>query len=130
MPLHILLILVIGGIAAIAVLLHLLGLSARKTFADADAARTAWLDEFPDVPATRVTLCKNHHAALIDTAKGPGVVWPMGADSTARFLTGAQINRSDQGLDIRLPDFTAPRIRLSLDPDEAESWHSQLEHTA
>lgn len=129
MPLHILGILVIGGIAGIAVLLHLLGLSRAKTFADADSARTAWADEFADIPATAVILCRTGQAALIDTAQGPGIVWPMGADSTARFLTGARITRTRRGLTLRLPDFAAPRIRLTLDPDEADRWLTLLERT-
>ena len=41
MPLHILGILVIGGIAGIAVLLHLLGLSRPRRFEDEAAARSA-----------------------------------------------------------------------------------------
>ncbi|SDN52942.1 hypothetical protein SAMN05216196_101809 [Lutimaribacter pacificus] len=130
MPLHILGILVVGGIAGVAVLLHLLGLSRVRRFGDEAAARAAWAAEFPDIPANRAVLCRNRAAALIETPQGPGVVWPMGADSTARFLTGARIARSRDGLTIRLPDYTAPRIRLTLDPDEAEAWLTDLEKTA
>lgn len=130
MPLHILGILVIGGIAGIVVLLHLLGLSRPRRFEDEAAARSAWAEEFPEIPANRAVLCRNRAAALIQTAQGPGVVWPMGADSTARFLHGARITRTRDGLLIRLPDYTAPRIRLVLDPDEAEAWLTDLEQTA
>lgn len=130
MPLHILGIMVIGGIAGIAVLLHLLGLSRPKRFEDKAAARAAWAEEFPEVPVNRAVLCRNRAAALIETPQGPGVVWPMGADSTARFLTGARITRTRDGILIRLPDYTAPRIRLSLDPDEATAWLTALEQTA
>ena len=42
MPLSILLPMVILGIAGIAVLLHVLGLSRRATLSDAAAARAAW----------------------------------------------------------------------------------------
>lgn len=127
MPLHILGLLVIGGIGGIAVLLHLLGLTGRKRFADEAAARAAWLDELPDATPTRVILCHNHSAALIETAQGPGIVWPMGADSTARFLTGARITARKGGVTVRLPDYTAPRVHLQLDADEAAQWISRLE---
>ena len=43
---------------------------------------------------------------------------------------GARITRTRDGLLIRLPDYTAPRIRLVLDPDEAEAWLTDLEQTA
>ena len=130
MPLQLLGIMVVVGIAGIAVLLHLLGLSRPKRFEDEAAARAAWADEFPEVPVNRVVLCRNRAAALVETPQGPGVVWPMGADSTARFLTGARITRTAHGILIRLPDYTAPRIRLSLDPDEADAWLTQLEKPA
>ena len=130
MPLHILGIMVVVGIAGIAVLLHLLGLSRPKRFEDEAAARAAWADEFPEVPVNRAVLCRNRAAALVETPQGPGVVWPMGADSTARFLTGARVTRTANGILIRLPDYTAPRIRLSLEADEAEAWLTELEQPA
>lgn len=130
MTLPLLLALVIGGIAAIAAILHLLGLSRPLQFADEEAARTAWLREFPDAPPARVILSHDRHAALIETAQGAGVVWPMGADSTARELTGARIDRTGDGLLIRLPDYTAPRIRLRLSADEADLWTRDItEHS-
>ena len=130
MPLSILLPMVVIGIAGIAVLSHLLGLSRPLRFTDDAAAEAAWRREFPDVPARRVILCHDHSAALIETDAGPGVVWPMGADSTARFLTGARFDRWAEGVTLTLPDFTAPRIRLRLDPEEADYWRSELEKTA
>ncbi|GGO59283.1 hypothetical protein SAMN05444398_10966 [Roseovarius pacificus] len=130
MPLGILVPLVIAGIAGIAVLLHILGLSRPATLASEDAARTAWLDEFPDDPALRIVLSHDHTAALIETRDGHGIVWPMGADTTARYLTGARIERTTNGLRIDLPDYTAPRIRLRLAPDEAELWPHLMETPA
>lgn len=130
MPLGILVPLVIAGIAGIAVLLHILGLSRPATLASEGAARTAWLDEFPDDPALRIVLSHDYTAALIETGDGHGIVWPMGADTTARYLTGARIERTAKGLRIDLPDYTAPRIRLHLDPDEAELWPHLMETPA
>lgn len=130
MPLNTLLPLVIVGIGGIAVLLHLLGLSRRARF-DSDAtARAAWLREFPgDVP-TRVTLCQNHSAALIEASQGSGIVWPMGADTTARYLAGASINQTETGLRIDLPDYTAPHIHLTLAAEEVAIWSSLLKDPA
>ncbi|MDA7430942.1 hypothetical protein PGB28_20995 [Primorskyibacter aestuariivivens] len=131
MPLPLLLMLVIGGIAGIAVILHLLGLSRPLAFPDENAARAAWLNEFPDAPPSRVVLSHDHHAALIETSEREGIVWPMGADSTARYLDGARIDRTQEGLVIRLPDYTAPRIRLRLAPEEADLWARDIkEHSS
>jgi hypothetical protein len=130
MPLSILLPMVVIGIAGIAVLLHLLGLSRPLRFADAAAARAAWAREFPELPAERVILCHNHAAALIETAQGDGVVWPMGADSTGRLLNGARIEPTAHGVRLHLPDFTAPYVHLHLDPDEAALWLEKLEPAA
>lgn len=122
MPLQILLPMVVIGIAGVVILLHLLGRSERARFDDDDDARRAWLREFPDTPPTRVILSHDRHAALIETAQGAGVVWPMGMDTTARLLQGADIRRTQDGLRIDLPDFAAPRIRLRLNEDEADLW--------
>lgn len=126
MPLSILIPMVVLGIAGIALLLHLLGLTAPARFDDDDSAARAWLREFPEDPPTRIVLSHDHRAALIETAKGRGVVWPMGADTTARYLDGAQISQTNKGLRIDLPDYTAPHIHLSLDPDEARQWPALL----
>ena len=130
MPLSILLPMVTLGIAAIAVLLHLLGLSRRATLPDVAAARAAWLREFPTDAPIHVTLCDNRSAALIATETGRGVVWPMGADTTARYLTGARLTATSSGLRLDLPDYTAPCIHIALDPDEAAAWQDTLKETA
>lgn len=127
MPLNILLPMVIVGIAGIAVLLHLLGLSRPASFDTETRARAAWLREFPDDVPVRITLCEDHSAALIGLADGFGVVWPMGADTTARHLTGAQIISAKDGIHITLPDYTAPRIHLRLRAEEAAYWRDLTE---
>ncbi len=130
MPLSILLPMVVCGIIGIAVILHLMGLSRAALLPDNDAAQAAWLREFPDHVPTHVILSRDHHAALIETVTGRGVVWPMGADTTARYLSGARITRTTTGLRIDLPDYTAPHIRLSLDPIEADQWPNHMKDTA
>ena len=130
MPLGILIPMVVIGIAGITLLLHLLGQSKTANLSDEDAARRAWLREFPDAPPRRVVLSHDRHAALIDTDEGPGVVWPMGADTTARLLAGARTERTATGLRIDLDDFAAPHIHLHLDPDEADLWPALIRDTA
>jgi hypothetical protein len=130
MPLSILLPMVVLGIAGIAVLLHLLGLSRRAVLADEAAARAAWLREYPGDAPVRVTLCHDRSAALIETGRGRGVVWPMGADTTARHLDGARLTPTRTGLRIDLPDYTAPRVHLTLDAGESARWQATLKETA
>lgn len=123
MPLTVLLILVVGGIGAIVLLLHILGLSKRKTLMTDEDARGAWLREFAEDPPRTITLSHDHHAALIKTQSGQnGIIWPMGADTAVRYLTHAKIHQTKSGLKIDLMDFTAPHIKLALDPIEAEKW--------
>lgn len=135
MPLGILFILVVGGISAVAAAMHFLGLSTRKTFDGSAAVRAAWADEFADDPARDITISGDRHAALIATNNGrPGIVFPMGADSTARYIDGSVATPTKRGLRIKIDDFTAPRIRLRMPPDEAARWSeiiakSQLEDT-
>ncbi|MFD1157775.1 hypothetical protein [Roseovarius aestuarii] len=130
MPLEILLPLVIFGIAGIAVLLHQLGLSAPTKFEDEAAAEAAWSREFPEDKATHVRLCRNKKAALIETPQGKGIVWAIGADTTARYLTGARIVPTSTGLRIDLPDVTAPHIALALKENEAAAWIKHLKEPA
>lgn len=130
MPLSILLPMVGAGIAAIAVLLHLLGLSRKAELADEAAARAAWLREFPADTVLCVTLCRDRGAALIGTAQGPGVVWAVGADTAARRLEGARAHRTAEGLSLDLVDFTAPRVRLRLDAEETRRGLELLEGRA
>ena len=126
MPLHILLPLVVLGIAGITALTWALGLAAPRRFATDDDARRAFAREFPEIAVHGVARCRDGSAALLDTAQGPALVWPMGADSTARLLGGVRLRRDARGLVLRLPDYTAPRVALRLPPDEAAQWEARL----
>ncbi|MEC3860885.1 hypothetical protein VK792_06285 [Mesobacterium sp. TK19101] len=129
MPLGSLVVLVVGGIAGIALLTHVLGWSQpRQLLTEEDASR-GWLREFPDTTVTSVTLCANGAAALIASDAGPGLVWPMGADTSARFLTGAQVTVRKDRLIVRLQDYTAPRITLRLGPDDCAAWRDRIRGT-
>ncbi|MEO3417017.1 hypothetical protein AAFO92_20375 [Roseovarius sp. CAU 1744] len=127
MPLTILLPMVIVGIAGIVLLLHVFGLSRAARLENEASARAAWLREFPDEVPERVIICRSGSAALVQLTAGFGVVWPMGADTTARHLTGARVSRTGGGVAIDLPDYTAPRIHLALDPQETADWSRLIE---
>jgi hypothetical protein len=110
MPLPVLIALVVFGIAGIALLLHVLGYSSAPPLSE-DSARAGWLRHFPDDSIRTVTLGKDGRMALIDTANGCGLVWLMGADTVARRLEQARLDRGKLTFD----DFGAPKVLLSGD---------------
>ncbi len=122
MPLHILIIMVIGGIASIALLTHLFGLSKSLTFETRAQARAAWRRSWPEDEITAVHLSPGGEAALIETDHGPGVVYPMGADSSGHRLTGATAQETATGLRVIFHDFGAPRLDVPLPPDARALW--------
>ena len=124
MPLEILIALVVGGIAGIAVLTHLFGFSRSRTFEDDASARAAFAREFPDIPIREVHLSADLRAALLQTGAGPALVWAMGADSCARLLSEIRAEEAKHGLVLRLPDVTAPQVRLTLTPEERPLWQT------
>lgn len=129
MPLELLLILVVGGISAIALLLHLSGRSKPKVMTEPQA-RAAWLRQFPESPIADLTLARDGHAALIQTADDSaplGLVWSFGADTVARFLEDAELSPCQQGLHLRLADFSAPAVLLHLSQAEATHWQRVIE---
>ena len=129
MPITVLAALVVFGIAGIAVLTVLFGFNKRRSFIDAEDAGRAWLREFPDLEPRDITLSQDGCHALVQTDQGAGIVWSMGADSAARLLTGARVKQSVKGLDLRLRDYTAPRIRAALTPDQQTIWLKRIKDT-
>lgn len=129
MPLELLLILVVGGISAIALLLHLSGRSKPKVMTEPQA-RDAWMRQFPESPIADLTLARDGHAALIQTADDSaplGLVWSFGADTVARFLEDAKLSPCKKGLHLHLADFSAPAVQLHLDQPEAMHWQGMIE---
>lgn len=126
MPLHILIILVVGGIGGIAALTWALGLARPYRFATEDDARAAWLRSWPEDRITTVLLAPDGSAALIGTDHGPGVVFTMGADSSGHRLDGADIHETPGGLRILFHDFATPRLDVALDPEARARWQQTL----
>ncbi|MBM1814944.1 hypothetical protein [Pseudosulfitobacter pseudonitzschiae] len=125
MPLSVLLILVAGGIGGIALVLHLLGLSRIPPLTEG-RARAGWLREYPDAVPEHITVAASGHAALIQTAQGAGLVWAVGADTTARRLIAPRLTDTAQGLRVRLRDPAAPHITLRLTDTERQTWRAAL----
>lgn len=128
MPLNVLLILVVGGIALTALLLHLLGKS-RLTVLSAEDARTAWHRHFPDDEILELTVAQDGHAALVQTGQGPGLLWSFGADTVARHLRDFDVLEKPDHLCVIFHDFTAPRVTLHLSDAERPLWQKMMNPT-
>jgi len=125
MPLDILLILVIGGIAGIALLTWLAGLAKPRTLDDAEA-RSEWERHYPDDTVQSVWVSHDMRAALVMTEQGAGLLWTMGADTVARHLLDFDLIEEPHGLSIDFHDYTAPRVHLHLDADERFVWQNLI----
>lgn len=126
MPLEILLVLVIGGIAGVALLLHVSGRSQPFQLSP-QTAREQWARHFPDDIIIDVTVAQDCHAALVRTETGPGLLWSFGADTVARHLLDYdRIDRPD-GMEIQFHDFGTPRALLRLNPLEMRHWRDLME---
>lgn len=128
MSLNVLLILVVGGIAAIALLLHLLGKS-RLSVLTREDARTAWHRHFPDDEIRDLTLARDGHSALVQTSQGPGLLWSFGADTVARHLRDYDLLEKPDHLCVVFHDFTAPRATLYLTEEERPAWQKMMAPT-
>ena len=127
MPLHILGPLVVIGIAGIAVILHLLGRTSPRRFADEAEARTSWEREYPQNPALSVHLSSDNRAALIRATRGLGLVWCFGDDTVARVVTRSKTRPTATGLAFERREFAARKIHVTLDADDRAAWQTQLD---
>ncbi|MEL7133595.1 MAG: hypothetical protein AAGK77_14425 [Pseudomonadota bacterium] len=126
MPLHILVVLVVFGIAGITLALHLLGLSRTAPFADG-TARAAWLRAYPDDEILSIQITREGHVARITTTQGKGILWQMGTHDCARRLTGQEtLTCKAGGAVLHLNDYAAPRVRLPLSSSEQTEWQTWI----
>ncbi|MEC8575659.1 MAG: hypothetical protein VXZ09_18700, partial [Pseudomonadota bacterium] len=77
MPLEILVTMVVCGVVAIAIILHMSGRSAVVPLTE-DSATRAWLRHSPDSAVQSARPAATGHAALITTEQGMGIVWCFG----------------------------------------------------
>lgn len=119
------------AIGLIALLIHRLGHSAEHEFADENAVRQAFHDEFPDVGIIRLDLAANCRAALIELDQGYGLIRAMGRFALARQFTGADVQRLSRNgatLQLRLTDYADPVFVIVFGEEKtAIRWHGLLE---
>ena len=128
MPLYLLLVLVVAGIAGIALMLHLTGRSRPKTLSD-EIARAEWARHFPDEPVVDLTITEDRHAAIVRTRAGAGLLWSFGDDTVARPLLDFDFIETKDGIRVDFHDFTAPGITIHLDPFERRHWLNLMDPT-
>ncbi|MEO1733099.1 MAG: hypothetical protein AAFR45_05650 [Pseudomonadota bacterium] len=131
MPLHILIILVVGGIAGITVLLHGLGYSRSKQLQDSAMLRDEWLRHFPedsfdDLDSFEFLISSNKDRAILRSDQGYGLLWAMGADTAARRLDTLRWKETRTGLAIRFDDPGAPSVHIRLDPADRPLWNAYV----
>ncbi|GGX64638.1 hypothetical protein GCM10007385_37160 [Tateyamaria omphalii] len=130
MPLHILLILVVGGIAGVALALHFLGLSKTKAL-DLNTVRSEWLrhypdDTFDDEDSIDVLVSLDASRGLLRSDQGYGLVWTMGTDTSARRLGTSSWRETRSGVTFTFDDPSAPWITIQLQDSERHLWLSYL----
>lgn len=126
MPLEILLVLVVGGIAGITVMLHLTGKSRLRVLTP-ESARSEWLRHAPDDAVIDVTVSHDGHAALIRTDAGNGLLWSFGADTVARHLLDFDLLEHPQGFEVQFHEFGTPKAIIHLDELERRHWQHLME---
>ncbi|WP_170332417.1 hypothetical protein [Ruegeria arenilitoris] len=126
MPLEILLVLVVGGIAGITLLLHVTGRSRLRVLTKASAQKD-WLRHFPDDDVIDVTISHDCHSALIRTNVGAGLLWSFGADTVARHLMDFDWLEHPKGLEVQFHEFGVPRVVIHLDESERRHWRHLME---
>ncbi|WP_298935347.1 hypothetical protein [uncultured Ruegeria sp.] len=126
MPLEILLILVVGGIAGITLLLHLTGRSSLRVLTQ-ETARMDWRRHFPDDVVIDVTVSHDGHAALVRTETGTGLLWSLGADTVGRHLLDFDWIEHPNGFEFQFRDFSSPGVVVHLDEIERRHWQHLME---
>ncbi len=123
MPLYLLGPIVVFGILGIALLLHVLGNSRRLRMEDTEQVRRLWLAQYPKTTVTQVEIADSNHQALVVTDQGPGLVWAMGADAACRLVPrGCEVRETGKGLRVRLHDYTAPAVAITLADGLRQQW--------
>ena len=126
MSLWLLIVIVVGGIAAVAIALHALGLSQTAKL-EAGNIRAHWQRHFPDDSFNRhgtVEFLLNEHfdRAIVRSDQGYGLIWVMGADTAARQLPAGAITENAGGVTFSFPDPSAPKIHVALGEADRQVW--------
>jgi len=130
MPLELLLTLVVGGIAAVVLLVHLVGWSKPLTLS-AKSAREEFVWDNPGAVIRDVVLSEDGRSALVELEDGgTGFVEVLGDGTLTRRLareTVVRVDRAGARLNIVLSDFTDPRLTITFSNEEkARKWAARL----
>ncbi|TGY87662.1 hypothetical protein E5163_14615 [Marinicauda algicola] len=94
-----------------------------------EAARLFLVDHW-DAPVRAVSLSGDGRAALLELDGGEvGIVSVFGDRAVTRRLPAKALRVAGRGdgLELRLPDASLPRLRLDLAPDEHARWAARLD---
>lgn len=130
MPLEVLASIVVVGLAAIWIMMRLMGFDRRLRLADEAVARAEWAADNPTAPPLDITLAASGEAALVRNRRGLGLMWVMGLDSASHDLKGAEAHPHPKGLRVMLHDFAAPSVVIALTPEERPMWQAMIEEAA
>ncbi len=124
MSLPILVAMVVIGITAAVVAVHLTGGSAKARLAGEDQARCRFADDFPDEAISAIRITSNGETAFLELESGrTGIVQVFGDKFLTRIVSPKDIARIDAlrpaGISIRLHDFTWGGGEFRFADDEA-----------
>ncbi len=130
-PLHLLLPLVVGGVALTVGLTHLLGGSTPAALS-VEAITDLLALDLPDAVVDEVLLADDRRAALVTLRSGHAAVLVLGDRLVSRLLpAGLRAEATERGLRLRLPDPGCPRIDVALsDSARRQEWLDRLRRPA
>ena len=111
MSLTLLVAIVVVGIAAVVIAVHMTGGSRTATLADAAAARRRFAEDFPDIRARKVHLTSARNAAFLELDAGKvGMVQSFGGKYLTRLVAAGDLASTPKAEGnatlVRLRDFT------------------------
>ncbi|WP_298493087.1 hypothetical protein [uncultured Maritimibacter sp.] len=124
MPLGLLAVIVVMGLVAIFAVLYFAGLTRAMELTEA-TARDEFIADNPSLTPDSITLAASRKAALIE-AQGLHLLWVMGTDVASHRLAGAIPVETKTGLSVHIADYAAPRVALTLTPEEARDWKARI----
>lgn len=129
MPLEVTLIIVVVGISATVLLVHLMGWSQKRHIAGLKDAQAIWDDFYPEETIRDILESDDETVALLTLESGAtGLIWALGDEAVVRLLRDRKpVEETATGLCIRLGEFTATRVDVPLaDPAERSHWTAIL----
>jgi len=129
MPLPLLALLVVAGISAVVLFVHLVGWSKPARFDGEADARTVLQAEYPDSQIETITLSDNKRIALAQRRdQPPALVHAFGDRFVGRDLSPDLINQVvevGRALHFKFNDFTDPMITVAIaDASARQNWLS------